>query len=475
MWRKPSTFFQLFLAAFGVLALGGCGTFFFSPLQTHPARQGEKSALAQNLKNLPEPKEPVIVAVYQFRDQTGQYKPTEGGGSFSTAVTQGAGNILVRVLQDSKWFVPIERENISDLLNERKIIRSTRQQFGLNEELPALLYAGVLLEGGIISYDANVITGGAGLRYFGTGGSGQYRQDRVTVYLRATSVSNGKILKTVYASKMILSQSVDGGMFRFVKFKRLLEAETGFTFNEPSEMAVTEAIEKAVETMIYEGISDDLWVLKEPSKKKEIMDAYHASKDQDEKTDLLNQLAENRRRMVSVSLGTNHLLYRGDYAHTRLQNGAEFGLDWNASPYKTWSLRGGIGQLATASGFKTKVSFAELNFSFRYTPFYKFTPLIQVGLGGIQNGISGDRYGKIHFGSGIEWLANKNIGLFATADYNYVFSDNLDGIVHGNYNDAYWRASLGARFYFGNKIKNTKPLPLGEKPPPPAKGPLRDF
>jgi curli production assembly/transport component CsgG len=45
-----------------------------------------------------------------------------------------------------------------------------------------------------------------------------------------------------------------------VNFKRLLEVETGYTTNEPIQMAVTEAIEKAVASLVMEGIKDGIWV-----------------------------------------------------------------------------------------------------------------------------------------------------------------------------------------------------------------------
>jgi curli biogenesis system outer membrane secretion channel CsgG len=48
--------------------------------------------------------------------------------NFSTAVTQGATSILIKALEDSKWFVPIERENIGNLLQERNLIRSTQDK-----------------------------------------------------------------------------------------------------------------------------------------------------------------------------------------------------------------------------------------------------------------------------------------------------------------------------------------------------------
>jgi curli production assembly/transport component CsgG len=108
-------------------------------------------------------------------------------GNFSTAVTQGTTSILIKTLEDSKWFVPIERENIGNLLQERNLIRSTRQEYTKDADpsvpqITPLLYAGILLEGGIVSYDSNIITGGFGARYFGT--EPQHRQDRVTIYLR---------------------------------------------------------------------------------------------------------------------------------------------------------------------------------------------------------------------------------------------------------------------------------------------------
>ncbi len=167
----------------------GCGTYFNQPIKQQSARTGELTTASKTLKDLPKPQKKVVVGVYSFKDQTGQYKEIQNGSSFSTAVTQGGTSILIKALEDSEWFTPIERENLSNLLNERNIIRSTRQEYaGSNgPAVPPLLFAGVLLEGGVVSYDTNILTGGFGARYFGAGGSTQYKQDRITVYLRAIS------------------------------------------------------------------------------------------------------------------------------------------------------------------------------------------------------------------------------------------------------------------------------------------------
>ena len=197
---------RLGLVCFLFIFLAGCGAYFNQPLNTEAARLGESTFESETLNGIV-PITPISVGVYKFRDQTGQYKQVDNGISYSTAVTQGGTSILIKALEDSKWFVPIERENVSNLLNERQIIRSTRQQYDKTKEqvdntadLPPLLFAGILLEGGVVSYDSNITTGGFGARYFGVGGSTQYRQDRITIYLRAVSTSNGKILKTVYPS-----------------------------------------------------------------------------------------------------------------------------------------------------------------------------------------------------------------------------------------------------------------------------------
>ncbi len=99
--------------------------------------------------------DPVIIAVYDFMDMTGQKKPGGNFASMSTAVTQGSYQILIKALQDvgdGKWFRVVERASLPSLLQERKLIRSTRQMAdGENaESLPPLLFAGAYITGGIV-------------------------------------------------------------------------------------------------------------------------------------------------------------------------------------------------------------------------------------------------------------------------------------------------------------------------------------
>ena len=225
------------------------------------------TASQQALSAIPAPARPVAVAVYGFTDQTGQFRPSETGQTLSRAVSQGGTSILMKALQDAgnrSWFTIIEREQIAHLLNERQIIREMRERYlgetGVNPEaLPSLLFAGVILEGGVIGYDSNTLTGGVGAGFLGVSARTEYRQDTVTVYLRAVSVRTGEVLTTVTATKTIAAYSVGGGAFRYIGFKELLEAEAGLTTNEPDQLALQQAIEKAVYAMVMEGVELKLW------------------------------------------------------------------------------------------------------------------------------------------------------------------------------------------------------------------------
>lgn len=260
-----------------VTLLSGCATLGENgrdsiPETTSLAFIPHKTQTQHLLAAIPPPERPVAVAVYDFSDQTGQFKQSDTTQTLSRAVTQGASAILVKALQDAgnrKWFTIVEREQLKDLLSERQIIREMRERYlgekGVNPQaLPALLFAGVLLEGGVISYDTNTVTGGAGAAFLGIGGHTEYRQDTVTVYLRAVSVRTGEVLTTVTASKTIASKAISANAFKFVAFKELLEAEAGITTNEPDHLALQQAIEKAVYGLVMEGVELHLWNFADP-------------------------------------------------------------------------------------------------------------------------------------------------------------------------------------------------------------------
>jgi len=247
--------------------LGCSGNAIHSPEAIDTARLTPRASTYQDLISLPEPKGKIVATVYNFRDQTGQYKPAPSS-SFSTSVTQGATSMLINAMLDSGWFIPLEREGLQNILTERKIIRAAQKKPNTptnnDSELPSLFAANILLEGGIVAYDSNIRSGGVGARYFGIGGAEKYRVDQVTVNLRAIDIRSGRILHSVMTTKTILSQEIQSSVFRFIEFKRLLEIETGITTNEPAQLCVFSAIESALMYLITDGIQKNSWALKNP-------------------------------------------------------------------------------------------------------------------------------------------------------------------------------------------------------------------
>ena len=209
----------------------------------------------------------ITVAVYDFPDETGQRKQV----GLSTAVSQGADVWVIQSLMavgGGDWFSVVERASLDNLTKERQLIRSTRELYDGSQATDALapmLFAGLILEGGIVGYDTNTTSGGAGARFLGLGANDQYRTDQVTVSLRLVSVQTGEILLTVSATKTIASTSNGADVFRFLDLgTRALEIESGNAANEPVNYAIRTAIEFAVLQMLYEGRECGLWEWAEP-------------------------------------------------------------------------------------------------------------------------------------------------------------------------------------------------------------------
>lgn len=447
---------------FGFFLFSSCAAYFNQPMFQEPSRTGEFSKSTQKLLDLPPAAEPLEVGVYNFSDQTGQYKAVETGSTFSTAISQGGTTMLIKALEDSGWFIPLERENFNNLSTERNIIRNTKQEYikNLNPNeppLPPLLYAGLLLEGGVISYDTNIITGGIGARYFGLGGSAKYRQDRITIYLRAVSTSNGEILKTVYVSKTILSQAIDASFFRFVKFQRLLEAETGVTQNEPVQLAMKDAIEKAVHDLIIEGIQKQFW---SSQGGKEVNDQlvadYLAEKEKDESTLLLDRLQVDREALNSLGISVGGNLPDNDYSTQnlgflgRLEYQRHFGRFFNVN------LMASVFKIDNGVQYDNVFGSLNINGQFALLPNDKLSPFVYVGSGVIMSALNpidnslelGEPFFKVQYGLGVEYFISNKIGIKLFGEHNLVFTDKLEKAVNGKRNDYYYNIGLGLNYYF---------------------------
>lgn len=230
------------------------------------------SPIDERLLAVPELGGPKItIAVYAFNDKTGQRK-SSSNSSLSSAVTQGAEVWVIKALQDvgnGSWFEVVERVGIDNLIKERQLIRQTREVYEKGEEngptpLQPMLFAGLLLEGGVVGYDSDTAAGGAGARFLGVGASTEYRVDTVTIVMRLVSVSSGKVLMSIATEKSIASYRSSADIFKFIDLGREnVEIENGYSVNEPVNYAVRAAIEQGVIELVTEGVKRELWNFKE--------------------------------------------------------------------------------------------------------------------------------------------------------------------------------------------------------------------
>jgi len=270
---KMSITFPHVAAVVAVLCfLGGCASTKSDSVFYGETPYTLETDTIKRLQNIPElGQAQITIAVYNFPDRTGQRKPNTKFSQLSTAVTQGPEAWVIQALKavggNDPWFIVLERQGLDAIIKERQLIRSTRELYDGESDtknvLKPLKFAGLIIEGGIVGYDANITSGGVGARYFGIGLNEQYRTDQVTVSLRVVAVQTGEILMTVSATKTIASYSSGGDVFRFLDMStKAMELETGVATNEPVNYAIRTTIEHAVFNMIHEGIECGLWQFK---------------------------------------------------------------------------------------------------------------------------------------------------------------------------------------------------------------------
>ena len=250
-----------------LLLSSGCETFQGGPYEPPVVTP---TPLTKTLNKLPElDGTPIYIGVNSFKDLTGARKQSDNFASFSAAVSQGGEAWLIESLLESNgWFKVLERGQLDTVMRERALVQQTREDFtdDDNTGLKPLLFAGLLIHGGIIGYDTNTVSGGIGAAYLGIGAHEQHRKDVVTVSIRFVSTLTSEILLSSTVSKTIYSTAVGTDVFKYVKDAlNPLEIEFGFAKNELVSVATRAAIDMAIVDLIKKGEKKKMWKFKKVS------------------------------------------------------------------------------------------------------------------------------------------------------------------------------------------------------------------
>jgi curli production assembly/transport component CsgG len=122
-----------------------------------------------------------------------------------------------------------------------------------------------------------------------------------------------------------------------------------------------------------------------------------------------------------------------------------------------------VGQGGLAAGpngryFDEKFSYAEAGLLVNLFPYDRFTPYLLAG-SGITRANTADALGRhtllphLLVGLGGEYLVTPKLGVTLGIDNHLFFSDRIDRVSQGRYNDYFWGGRAGLVFYIGrNKI-----------------------
>ena len=98
----------------------------------------------------------------------------------------------------------------------------------------------------------------------------------------------------------------------------------------------------------------------------------------------------------------------------------------------------------------------DLNLELLLSPYRRFSPFIYAGGGYNASNYFENTMTKAQGGLGFEVIVADRIGLKLFGEYNYLFSDELDGLIAGESDDTFIRVGFGMNIYFGGIKKRDK-------------------
>ncbi|MDI3547186.1 MAG: curli production assembly/transport component CsgG [Halanaerobiales bacterium] len=206
--------------------------------------------ITEYLKGLPEPDQKIPVAVYQLFDRTGQFLELEDYTSQSTAISQGATDMLINSLLKSGQFTVADRSILNAFMTEQDLKAKKKNGFNGNSSMSIhdILESKYIITGAITEYGI-VDTGGTKLKVDGKG----FNSDGVIAYaaidLRVVDSSTNEVVYTVSLKDSIQGKRTGLDALSFFGESVFVDFESGKGFQEPINLVVRGLIDAAVYDM----------------------------------------------------------------------------------------------------------------------------------------------------------------------------------------------------------------------------------
>ncbi len=100
----------------------------------------------------------------------------------------------------------------------------------------------------------------------------------------------------------------------------------------------------------------------------------------------------------------------------------------------------------------------DLNLEYLVTPYSEFSPFIFGGYGYNASSSFEETHTKVQFGLGLEYLIMDGLGVKLFGDYNFVLSNEQEGLIMPDSDESFLRIGLGVNLYFGGKKRRMEIL-----------------
>jgi hypothetical protein len=204
------------------------------------------------------------ITVGSFSDRTGQFRDLDRQ-RYSKVLTQAGDLVLYHILYEALGpRILVERE----VPNWKQITSEYRSSYTKNGGRTGLITkdgpegglvgAQYMVTGAIVFYHADRYTGGGGLNIDGIGGSFKVSTATVGIELRLVNISTSEIYWSTLLESWVTGMRVGADLFKFIDAfggQYLVQAEAGFAYQLPADLAFKTCLATAVTEMIEKNKS----------------------------------------------------------------------------------------------------------------------------------------------------------------------------------------------------------------------------
>ena len=214
-------------------------------------------------------------------------------------------------------------------------------------------------------------------------------------------------------------------------------------------MAVTEAIEKAVESLVLEGIKDKIWMADAPQNEiDELIKNYDLEESIADSSAIYNRKLTKRRADFAIEFAGGVTRIQGDYPNPLFRPFAKGSLKYFFTESVNLTLSGSWNKFDTKNRKSYEYLTFDANTEIIFLPKDKLTPYVFGGLGFGTTKSTDYSHFKLQYGLGLEYLVSDNVGFKIFGEHNLTFSDDVDFAVAGKRDDYYYRFGAGLTYYF---------------------------